>query len=516
MELGDHLLGLASRSSPLVRENLRRYGDAPLSEVLAMLHSGHIEPVQPRDDLWAVIGEHASAHYGPEAAQDAVAELRATLLLPTSNHFGVDTFADSVQGTLLFSLRAGTGADRPRTVVVLGFGSISLNNLTYPMGLRLYDPKGGDISVLPQRLPVFPNRVKHCAVGAVGPFDADMVSRARRRLRRMHIDGDATAFCERAAGEILDEDFAGPATLSQPSYGRQSTRINASLWRRLFRAGPPASRLVQLQIEPICTALLSKDLYDPASLIHALFFAPQVRQTLLTGLDGARACWRRDQLQRRLHGPTPGSEGGDGTVFFWGLTEDRRRVPLTLDESGGSPRLAGVDARGRTWTVDFSPDGIASALRAGQLLPSLFTCFAVLAFARGLACVGGYYQVEYLPVMQRGILAALAAGGDFGPAAELVAQVPTDLCVAGMQPVVRVLPDGAVVPAGPVEIAGAGGLTETDLASLQAVSVRDAYLVAFTELFHHLVPDAALPADWVHRLAAENAHRRQLVRLEEG
>lgn len=518
MELSDHLLDLTSRSSSLVRENLRRHGARPLASVLAALQAPEIEPLQGRDDLWEVIGDQVAEHYGPEIAREAIAELRADPVAPTSNHFGVDTVADSVQGTLLFALRGSNGARRARrTIVVLGFGSISLNNLSYPMGLVLYDPPHGLVDELPQRLPVFPNRVKRCSVSAAAPFNEQMVGHARARLRRLHGSGELSEFCEHAAGEILDEDFAEPSTVAQPSYGRQATRINARLWDRLFSGGSAPTRLVQLEIESICSELLRRDLYEPASLIHRLFFSTPVREHLLAALDGARACWQRALLRRRLDQPRGAVPGQGGTVFFWGLTDSGTRIPLTLDGSGAALSLTGADDRGRPWRYEFSADSLVAALAAGQLLPSLFTCFATLAFARGLGCIGGYFQVQYLPVIQRAVADALTADAACATTADLVLQVPTELCLAGLQPVVRVLDGGAAIPAGPVEISGAGGLTETDLDRIQEITVRDAYLAAFTDVLHHLVPVAALPAGWRGRLATENGERHLgVVRLEPG
>jgi hypothetical protein len=499
MQPSQHLLDLARRSSPLVRDTLRRYSDAPLAELLGGLKVRHVRAWQERDDLLGVISDQTAALHGTAVADEVAADLRSHPIVPTSNHFGVDTFADSVQGTLLFSLRPGG----PRNVVVLGFGSISLNNLTYPMGLRLYDSAG--LNRVPQRLPVFANRLRHCAVIAAGPFDGLMVERAQARLRRMRQAGEITAFGERAGGDVLSEEYAAAATLSLPSYGLQGIRVNTGLWRRMFSGGPPPVRLVQLPIEPICAALLSKDLQDPASLLHVLFFNPRVREALLASLDGAQACWRRERLHSGQHG---------GTIFFWGLSAAGRRVPLTLE--GGV--LAGIDEHGQRHQWPFVADGIIPALLEGKLLPSLFTCFAALAFARGLLCVGGYYQVGYLPVMQQGVIDALLhAGGDFQDGADRIAQVPTDLCLAGVQGVVRVLPDGSLIPAGPVEIAGSGGLTRSDLDQLQSVPVREAHLAAFPELLDHLVPAAALPPDWARRLAAENGSTcRHVVRLEGG
>jgi hypothetical protein len=462
-----------------------------------------------------VIGRHAASYYGTDVAREAVAELRSDPVIPTSNHFGVDTFADSVQGTLLFALRPRAGGGSRRTVVVLGCGSVSLDNLTYPMGLLLYEPGQAGLAGLPQRLPVFSNRFRRWTVGSVRPFDGHMVSRARDRLRKMRLAGQVTPFCERAADQILEEDFAAQSTLSLPTYGHQATRINSSLWRRMFLGGGLSTQLVQLELEVVCADLVTRDLFDPASLIHRLFFTPAVRDALLARLDGARACWRRENLRRRLHEPSDDAQSRDGTIFFWGLTEEGRRIPLTLEQDGSALRLAGTDERRRRWEWDFSPGAVAAALHEGRLIPSLLTCFTALTFARGVVSIGGYYQAEYLPVMQQGVADAVRTQDP--EAAGLIAAAPTGICLAGMQFAMRLLPGGMGIPAGPVEICGAGGLTEPDLSRISSITVREAHLAAFPELFHHLVPDARLPSDWIERLTTENAtHCPNLLRLPSG
>lgn len=513
MRLGDHLLSLASRSSPVVRVHLGRHGQASLVDFLQSLPPAPAESFQSRDDLWKVIRKETTSYYGGEIAEQAVADLESDPIAPTSNHFGVDTLADSVQGTLLFSLRPRPDGAPRKTVVVLGFGSISLNNLTYPMGLLLYDPRRGEIDEMPRRLPIFPNRLKDRAVTAAGPFDRVMVERARGRLGRMRRDGEFTAFCERAAGIVFDEDLASSETLALSSYREQATRVNAGLWARMFKDPSVAARLVQLEMEAITRQLLEKDLLDRESLVHSLFFTPPVRDALLAILDGARACWRCGDLRRRLR-DLESTHGRGGTVFFWGLSEDGRRIPLALEADRSELHLVGVDEHRRRQTWEFSPYGLLRALADGRLLPSLFTCFAVVAFARGFVCVGGYYQVDYLPAMQRGIAAALTMNAAQRSQVELVARVPSDAFLAGLQGIVRQLDDGAVIPAGPVEVAGAGGLTAADLAQLGSLKVREASLVAFMELFEHMVPDARLPEGWTRQLASENgASCWDLVRM---
>lgn len=514
MYLRDQLAALASRRSSLLRDQLDGHGDAPLADILHSLAAVGVEPLQARDALWTAIEHQATRYYGAHTARAAVGELQADPVVPTSNHFGVDTFADSVQGTLLYSLRPAPNGEPRRTVVVFGFGSVSLNNLTYPMGIRLYDLGRGDIARLPQRLPILPKRDRDRFTSGADSFDRQMVDRARARLSALHRRGDVTDFGARAAEDILANDFASSEALSLPTYGHQGTWINARLWQRMLQRVSFPPQLVQLHIESICAAVLATDLLDRTSLAHQLLFTPALRREVVARLDGVRACWNRARLVERMRRAVPVQRGG-GTLFFWGVSGAKRLVPLLLDETGSSPRLRGVDENQVPFECEFTPDALLRALDEGSLMPSLFTCFTALGFGRALACVGGFYQVTYLPAMQRAIIAALRSMARTRAAASLLARVPTTRYLAGLQPIVRVLADGAVIPAGPIEIAGAGGLDDADLARLRSVSVRDACLMGFTESLPHLLPDAELPRDWIRRLARENSTAcDQMLRLD--
>lgn len=502
--IGDQLLGVVTRASPALRETLRRYGDRPVRELLATIRAGRSPGLQSLDGFAAAVGAEAAAGFGRSVGAAVAEQVVADPIIATSNHFGIETVAESAQATVLFSLRPAAGGP-PRYVVVLGFGSISMNNWSYPMGLQLYDSSRGR---LPQRLPVFPDRVKQQAVCTVGPYDGQMLQRARTRLARMRAGGAVSSFGAHAAGAVIDEVLGSPGTLALPSYRAQSPVVNLALWRRMLRV-PGLGELVQLQAERVCARLLRHDLTDPASLAHRLLLAEEVRERLVAALDGTTGCWHRAELARRLAASAPGEVRTGGTVFFWGVTDGGRRVPLTLRRERRRWQLVGVDDHGGHWRTELSPDGIRAGLDAGRLLPSMFTCFAVVAFARGVSCVGGYFQADYLPVMRAGILHALAGLPAHRDAARAVARVSTGLCLAGLQGLVRELDDGSVIPAGLVELAALGADSPA-LEAFLAMPVRDAHLVALTELADVLAAAADLPPDWRGRLARENARRRRI------
>jgi hypothetical protein len=328
-----------------------------------------------------------------------------------------------------------------------------------------------------------------------------MVDRARERLRRMGRSGEISDFCERAAGVVLEEDFGDDRVLALPTYRRQAAAVNERLWTRMV--GPPGLRVVQLELEEVATAVLGPDLLDEASLIHRILFAPDVRAHLLANLDGVRGCWHLDGLRAGLARAEPALVPMDGTTFFWGLGDDGRRIPLLVEEGPAAQAvLAGRDAGGRRHEWAFTPDALAAALSGGEIIPALLTCFTAIAFARGVACVGGPNQAVYLPLMQRGIVAAVQR--DDERAADAVARVATRLCLADMNVAMRITEDGLGLPAGPLEIAGAGGIAWSDLMRIPgSMTVREAYLAAFPDVLPDIVPDG-LPAGWLDDLAEEN------------
>jgi hypothetical protein len=124
----------------------------------------------------------------------------------------------------------------------------------------------------------------------------------------------------------------------------------------------------------------------------------------------------------------------------------------------------------------------------------LFLCFAVLLFARGLTCIGGYLQGEYLPAMQRGLVRALKKIRKYETLAGFVAQARTDAYMDGMLAVMARSGDH-LMPAGPVELM-AGGMTPADMDRLSRLTVREAHLADLFETLQDAVPANTLPHGW--------------------
>jgi len=309
--------------------------------------------------------------------------------------------------------------------------------------------------------------------------------------------------------KIFKENYCAPSVLDLPDYSQQSVVLNNTIWKRFFPQHPSATDIVYLELEKIVSALLAKDLLNSDSLASRVMFDPALRERILDALDGAKACWERKKLVLRLRRNLLNSQShktvsGCGTIFFWGINNSGKRIPLYLAPEvlkGG--RFRGVDDRGDTFEMPYTPEAIIEGLDDKKLLPSLFTCFLVVAFARGLACTGGYFQGEYLPAMQRGIVRAFKESGDYHRLGQLVSQVPTGVYLSGMLAMMTRIQEDRLIPAGPAEIIAGGGITSNDIEQMRSMTVRDAHLAALFETVPDIAPAGLDAQDWKRQLAED-------------
>ena len=118
--------------------------------------------------------------------------------------------------------------------------------------------------------------------------------------------------------------------------------------------------------------MLMRDLMNAESLMGSVLFDPKLRENVLCELDGRRGCWHLERLVRNLtrSGHERRRLKGFGTVFFWGVDEHHRRVPLCLKSDGAKGEvLFGLDDQGRTFQVAFTPKALLDALKNRLLLP---------------------------------------------------------------------------------------------------------------------------------------------------
>lgn len=507
MGLADAMLGRVLAALPGAAAAVRASGETPLARYAAGLLAPARPGLQSRDDFLDAAGAEAGRLLGPDAAAALVRGLDARPAALTANHHGADFQAQSVQGTLLVALPALLGASPDPVVPVLACGVVPLASFAFARGIVLSrrapreedaDPRAAPPGL---RVPVFPWKFRSALACAAPPFTRDMVARALAAARGLEHSGAVTRAEARALEQILAEDFGDPAVLALPGYADQAVVLNARLWGRLF-ADPEAranTQLAYLELERIAAALLARDVADPGSLLAGVFFDPGLRGAVLAALDRGAGCWDLGLLSGLAAGGRA-PEGNDslrgcGTVFFWGLDPKARRVPLGLAAEGGRAWLRGRGLSGDAVEVELAPRPIVAALAARRIAPGLFASYACLALARGVRCLGGVYQADYLPAMRAGLAAGLAACGDRERAAAVAAAPAGDLA-AGPEFVFARYPGGELAPAGPVELAAAGGLTRADLARAGALTLAGALRAGLGELYAEFTPLAEREPGW--------------------
>ena len=504
--LAQEYLRLVCQNLPVVGSIVSAFGELPLSSYLRELSAQSTLSYQPRDDLIRAVRQYIVPLLGEEVASLAAVELARNPVVVTTNHHGVDYFSQSVQGSILVALeRIGKGL-QPGLVFVFSCGNIPLNASSYPRGLLLYRvPSGKGIGNIPTRVSIFPDRLKRCVVASAPPITEPMIAKAKAVLRKMALQGELSEPLVDTALEILDHDYGATVAAELATYSDQSVIINHRIFRRLFKHLSPAPQLIYLELEQIAGALLQSDLSHPGALIRHILFNPEIRRAITAQLDEERGCWHCSRLENILREDSGAylkrqAKAGSGTMFFWGIDDFRRRVPLYLAEG---KMLVGRNDRGALWQLPFTPEAITEGLRQQRLLPSLFTCFVTVSFARGLVCIGGYFQGRYLARMQEAVVTALKEDSVNREICELVANVRTCSYLDSMLAYMVKVEDRFLVPAGPMEILSAGGIGEQEMGQMLALSVREAHLAGLFET----VPDAILPenrtAGWKKQIAKD-------------
>ncbi|MFC1614427.1 hypothetical protein ACFL5K_03945 [Gemmatimonadota bacterium] len=473
---------------PGVAGIVRECGGLSLEEYAGSLYRHEKQSIQPREDLIEVVGRYARRLLGDKTAALLENHFADTPVALTANHHGVDYSALTVQGTIIFSLpRLLAGSPEIIPVVpVLAFGIVPLNNFSFPRGIALSRAimsagQSAEKDKTQVKIPVIPVKNAQTLVSAAGPVTREMVLRSLKKVEKLAGEGTILESEESSLSALLSEEYLRDEILCLTDYSDQAVALNSVVWNRMFAAclRDELPELAYLEIERVVAALLEKDLHDDTSLLHNLLFDPLLREELLHSLDKKFGCWNISQLEKLS---SPGAQGtpsyesyrGCGTAFFWQVDHKGRRMPLALKTDGPRPYLSGVPP-GTGDRVPLTPESLVHGLKERKLFPGLFTSFATLAFARGIKCIGGFKQVDYLQDMQQGLLKALETQGH-NDWTNKIAGMSTANFVTGMNIALAHYPDGQMSSAGAIGIIASGGLTRSDIERIKTLTVEEANL----------------------------------------
>lgn len=507
-ELSDFYFDLIYKYAPIVKNTLAEFGSLSIKDYVYHYPFSFEPGFQPMDDFLDVVYQYVSSLHGDHIARETVNDLSMMPVGLTANHHGVDFFAQSVQGSFLFSQILNAKSLKQSTVPVIACANIPLNNLTFPRGMLLYHSTNHDLNRVPQKVPIFPDRMKNVFVSLTGAIDKDQIMRTQKRVNQLVSKNEISSEYGEVIQNILDTEYADTDVQALKTYSDQSVLLNHRIWKRMHEDTENALDLVYMELEALTCKLLEIDLNDTQSLISNLMFTPDIVQKLIQELDNTSACWQGEKLEKRLtedlsDRSVKKQSGNCGTHFFWGVDQKKKQIPMFLkNPSVDQLVLEGKDDKGNVYRLDFEPENVINQMKQGHLLPSLFTCYTTLSLARGVICIGGYYQSAYLPAMQKGVVNVLKQNKSTEEAAVLVSRVETGSYLSGMQTIMTQGSGQSLLPSGPLEIIAGGGINRNDLDKINRLTVKETHLASLFETIPDVVPYSARPEKWPKEISS--------------
>ncbi|MDH3998511.1 MAG: hypothetical protein OET90_06690, partial [Desulfuromonadales bacterium] len=252
-------IGSLSQTTAGVAGILEHYGDLTLREYTQRLGTvNKAQPLQARDDLIEIACAQTQRLLGKAQALKLRQRLEQRAVVLTANHHGVDYHPIYVQGSLVFALPElldEDADDSANVVPVFSFGSISLNNATFPRGILLHPNAGDSCPGNFCKINLFPDHNKQVMVSKAPPITEQMIGNARRQIIRLQQQHQLRDNVAATLESILDDEYLDSKVLAAQSYSDQATLLNASLWRRLFadavseKEPATAPEFVYLEIE---------------------------------------------------------------------------------------------------------------------------------------------------------------------------------------------------------------------------------------------------------------------------
>jgi hypothetical protein len=508
-KLDEYVDKLCSVSDPL-NNVIQNYRNITIKEFFAKTKIGCKRGYQPCNDMNEIMFKYIKNLLGQETALETIDTITTNKIVLTANHHGVDYFAQSAQGTLLFSFMSKENYFKKKIIPVIACGNVSLNNLTYPRGILIYNLKERNKIDAPLRIPIFPDREKTKTVCAVEGIKLEYLKNTIKRVSSLKNEKVISNKMYNILISIIEQDYMSAHVLAQKRYSEQSVILNNLLWRKIFKGDLCGYKVVYLELEEIANKLIQKDLVNTSSLIYILLFDPIIRNNIIYKLDKKKACWENDALNNKYQNfKIDRNEAlrnkNCGTHFFWGIDRNHKRIPLLISgDHNSNISLTGLGEDNVLIKIPFKPDILCEKLEKKEIIPSLFLSYSAISFARGIVCVGGYYQSEYLPIMKEKLLESLGCQISYRDIYRAINQIEAKNYLSGMQTIMIKNDDLSAVPAGPIELIESNGINEQDIKKILKINVLDAHKASLLDTLTDLKIQYNDGEEWKKIVSMEN------------
>lgn len=387
---------------PIFARIIKQNKDKTLGEFYQALGQGYTAntvPTSRKQELILAIERQTKRLLGEKIAKQYTKYLRTNYWVSTAGHHDTAThpfFSNYliVQGHC--NLKKGLPI-----VPVLTCAGISINNSSSPRSILFHDQTGKQ-----QKLHLISLKNHHHPVYG------------HKGYQKNKIENEIIT-------PILKQSFFSKKTLSLKSLSDQLTHAVARLYQQI--PGMEKVTVIHLEQETIAADLIIRHHLRSQTIINQILFNQKVRAEFLRQYNGIAGS--HDQKKKT------------GTHLFWGITPEGRKSLMVKNN-----QLISNDGQIK---IDLNASEIKKALTNKRIMPAMSITLTTLSFYYGLACAGGFSQVNYLAEMKEAFLKLLTSKTN-SIEIEIATNVPTDLLAGDF--ILTTLPAHTKVPATPIDI----------------------------------------------------------------
>lgn len=305
------------------------------------------------------------------------ASLRKNPIVSTADHHCIINHPVYLNSNILLSLFAKNFSQNKTPIVsppILSFSAIPLNNAAYPRGILLANPEGE------RRFSFFGTEQRHQSVSLVDPlpFSNPQIENWSRQNKARFREDELEFIIKMLLDLVSNSNIA-----NSENFLEQTQIFNSWLWSKVF----PGVELFFLPVEKLAETFFCRILIKNKSLplFNFLFNFPLEKQDQL--FDGIYGAWSLARLNQWLP--------GGGTSFFWGITKEKRTIPLKRVEGFLTSKEENFKP------IKWEAESLAQALQEKRIIPSILLIYLVLVHY-GLYCSGAFNQIGYLsPILEQ-------------------------------------------------------------------------------------------------------------------
>lgn len=480
------------RVQPHLQHVIQLWGTQSFNEVAHRFYT-HGRPSQ---SAIKVMTQKTAKILGECYAQAMQQRLSSNPHVLSAQHHGIECYPELVQSVHLFALhdlckyhsqhatpassavmtQEQQQADALTIIPILSCSSVALQNATYPRGLMLSRWNSDRTHRI--RLPLWSSAYQNTLVMRTPALTPQHTSTARQNWKKQMLSLQE----QRSIDAIIEQHIDRDDVYQLSDFCAQVTRINMTLYQERF-ADTPDVRVIYLELEDIARELITQDVQNPSSLLYRLLFNAEARSRITQRLAGARACWHANLLDgSSANNNALSQQQSYGTVFFWGLDAQGKRIPLRYVNTHGQQQ----SLVGKSITVPLEPDAIVESLATKRIFPALFCSYISLVAEHHVRCYGGIFFSDYLPRMLN------AVDSVFHELDGESQSIPSYNPLCALPQTVQIIDDYGMRPAGGIELFGIGGLHQEDLVRIGKLHLHDVLSLSLREWIAEYAPQALL------------------------